>query len=159
MFTGHRLDSGSNIFKTVKGIKLRWALVSILYETEISFEDRNIGKSEFSFLISLICTESWILTFSIKKIIIAMVGGFIRFVVFSFMYFFTNTWAANFEMVLFIANMTDFSISWTFALRMWTIAKFTVFNKVSCVLAASVMIRLIQFLLKNLINIGGRLIS
>ena len=159
MFTGQRSDSGSNIFKTVKGITLHWALVSILHETEIPFEDRNIDKSEFSFLIWLICAESWILTFSIKKIIIAMVGGFIRFVLFSFMYFFTNTWAANFEMVLFIANMTDFSISWTSALRMWTIAKFTVFNKVSCVLAASVMITLIQFLLKNLINIGGRLIS
>ena len=35
------------------------------------------------------------------------VRAFIRFVLFNFMYFFTNKWAANFEMVLFIANMTS----------------------------------------------------
>ena len=134
MFTGQRLGSGSNFFKIVKGITLHWAPVSILYETGIPFEGRVIGKLEFSFLIWLICAEFRILTVSLKKFIIAQVGGFIRFVLFSVMYFFTNTWAANFEMVFFIADMTDFSISWTFASGMWTIAKFTLFYKVSCVL-------------------------
>ena len=85
--------------------------------------------------------------------------GFIRFVVFYFMYFCTNTWAANFEMVLFFANMTNFSISWVFDSGMWTTAKFTLFYKVSWVLAGSVMTTLIQFLFKNLINVGSRLRS
>ena len=90
-----------------------------------------------------------------KKFIIALVGGFIRFVLFKSMYFFTNKWAANFEMVLFIGNMTNFFISWTFASGMWTIAKFTLFYKVSCVLIASVMIRLIWFLFKFLLEFRG----
>ena len=57
-------------------------------------------------------------------------------------------------MVLFIANTTKFSISCAFASGMWTIAKFTLFYKLSCVLVASGMNRLIDFLFKNLINAG-----
>ena len=67
MFTEQRSGSGSNFFKIVKGIKLHWAPVSILYETGIPFEGRVIEQSEFSFLIYLICAESWMLTVSIKN--------------------------------------------------------------------------------------------
>ena len=44
-------------------------------------------------------------------------------------------------------------------MRIWTITKFTLFYKTSCVLVASVMTRLIKFAFKNLINVGGRLRS
>ena len=60
----------------------------------IPFEGRVIDQSEFLFRI-------------------ALAGRFIRFILFSFMHFFTNKWVANFEMVLFIANITNVSISWT----------------------------------------------
>ena len=45
MFTRLRLDSGSNFFKIVKGIKLHWAPESILYETGIPSEGRVIDQS------------------------------------------------------------------------------------------------------------------
>ena len=73
------------------------------------------------------------------------------------MYLFSNTLVANFAMVPFIENMTNISITWAFPSGMWTIAKFTVFNKVSNVLVVSVMTRLIEVLFKNLINVGGKL--
>ena len=70
MFAGQRSGSGSNFLKTVKGITLHWAPVSILYETGIPFWGRVIDQSvemnQFSFLLLLICTEFWILIVSIK---------------------------------------------------------------------------------------------
>ena len=114
-----------------KGITLHWALVSILFETRITFEGRVIDQSGFSFLIWLICAESWILSVSIKNSWWLWSEGLPRFVLFNFMYFFTNIWAANFEMVLFIANMANFSIKLDiFPLGMWTITKSTLFCKV-----------------------------
>ena len=62
-------------------------------------------------------------------------------------------------MVFFIAKIPNFSISWTFASRMRTVTKFTLFYKVSCVLLVRVMTRLIQFPFKYLINVSGRLRS
>ena len=94
-----------------------------------------------------------------KKFILALVGEFIRFILFNFMYSFMNTWAANFEMVLFIANIANVSIRWGFTSEMWTVTNFMLFYKLSCVLVASVMIRLIKFPFKNLINVVGRLRS
>ena len=85
--------------------------------------------------------------------------SFIRFIRFNFMYFFTNALAANFQMVLFIENMTNFSISRVFASGMWTIDKLTSFYEVSYVLVASALTRLIEFLVKNFISISGRLRS
>ena len=68
MFTKQWLGSGSNIFKTVKGIRLHKAPVSVLYETGIPFEGGVIELSQFSFMIWLICTKFfWILTVSIKN--------------------------------------------------------------------------------------------
>ena len=139
-FTRERSGSRSCFFKIVKRITLHWAPVSILYEVGIPFEGKVIDQSvfiRFSFLIE----------------------GFIRFVLFNFMYLISNTWTANFEIVIFIANMTNFSMSWAFASGMWTITKFSLFYKVSCVLVASVMSILIESLFKYLINIGCRLRS
>ena len=45
MFTGQKSGSGSNFFKIVNGIRLHWAPISILYETEIPFEGRVIDQS------------------------------------------------------------------------------------------------------------------
>ena len=66
MFTGQRLCSGSNFFKFVKGIALHWALVSILYETGISFDGKVTDQSKFSMLIWLIYAEFSILIVSVK---------------------------------------------------------------------------------------------
>ena len=85
-----------------------------------------------------------------KKFIIVLVGGFITFVLFKSMYFFTNKWAANFEMVLFIGSMTSFFISWTFASGMWTIAKLTLFSK-----SLVFWLRLIWFLFEVLLEFRG----
>ena len=68
-----------------------------------------------------------------KKLILARVGRFIWFFLFNFVYFFTNTRAANFEMVLFIAKCTLF-----------------VFNKVSCLLIARLWLDLFSLFLKIL---------
>ena len=53
-----------------------------------------------------------------KKFILSLVGEYIRFILFNFMYSFMNTWAANFEMVLFIANIANVSIRWGFTSEM-----------------------------------------
>ena len=159
MFTGERSGSGSNFFK----INQR---NNVTLSSSINFVwDRNPiqGESYWPIRVFMLDLVNIFRILNInsfnKKFIIALVGGFIRFDLLNFMYFFTNTWAANSEIVLFIANMTDFSISWTCASGMWTIARFTVFYKVSFVLVASVTIRLVKFLFKNPINIGGRLRS
>ena len=57
--------------------------------------------------------------------------------------------AANFQMALFIVNITNFCISWIFMSGMWTIAKCTLFHKVACVLVGSVMVRLTDFPVKT----------
>ena len=92
-----------------------------------------------------------------KKFIIALVGGFIRLILFNSMYFFTNTRVATFGMVLLTANI-NFSISCAFALGC-ELSQNLRFYKVSCILFASVMTGLLKFFSESLINAGGRLRS
>ena len=71
------------------------------------------------------------------------------------MCFFTSTWAPNFERILCIANIINFSICPGDA----NYRKIYTFYKVSCVLLVSVMARPIESPFKNLIDISGRLKS
>ena len=85
-----------------------------------------------------------------KKFTMVLIGGFIRLILFSFMHFFTNSLVINFEMVLLIANIANFSVCRTFAFGMWTIKKSTLFYKAFFVLVVSLMTRLTEFPLKIL---------
>ena len=126
-----------------------------MHEIWIPFKSRIIGKSEFPFLIRLIYTEFNINSFS-KKFILALVRRLIRFILFNFMYFFTNTLEASFEMFIFITNITNFSV---ICLGDVNYRKIYIFYKASCDMVVSVMWVLCGFPFKNFINVGGRLSS
>ena len=85
-----------------------------------------------------------------KKFIIALVRDLTRISFFNFMYFLTNIWAAKFEMILFIANISKFSVSCEFASGMWTNAKFTFFIKPLVFRMWVLWLDLLSFLWKSL---------
>ena len=142
MFTGQRSGSASNIFKIVKGITLHWAPVSIFLWNRNPIRGQSYWPVRV-FILDLVNICRILNTNSFnKKFIVALIGVFLRFVLFNFMYL--------------LATRGQQTLKWLLLLQTWQTfpqaghlprgCKFTLFYKVSFVLVVSVMIRLIQFL-------------
>ena len=124
-FTGQKSGSGSNFFKVVKGIALYWAPVSILCETGIPFEGRVIDQSECWPISRVLNINS----FNNSFLIIVFYQNLGR-----------KLWNDS-----FYCKHDKLSISWAFASGLWTMAKFTPFHKLSCVVVVSTMAKFVEF--------------